>query len=248
MTFTEEYVQTSYVTSQCPCVNLTQHISAVDRAGLNKRLLDELDKLPNVTLKFNHKLTGADFKRKRAWFEEPDKVRTDHAQNPTQQPPDQSRAKEIEVDFDFMLGCDGAHSAVRYHLMKYTRMSYTQEYIDTLWCEFHISPSAATKSDGQNFRISPNHLHIWPGKEFMFIAIPSLDKSFTSTLFMPATHFEHLDAHPEELVPFFNKYFPGVAGRLIPESDLRNQYDENPHLPLITINAAPTTTPTRPSS
>jgi hypothetical protein len=23
------------------------------------------------------------------------------------------------------------------------------------------------------FRISPNHLHIWPAREFMFIAIPS---------------------------------------------------------------------------
>lgn len=134
-----------------------------------------------------------------------------------------------------MMGCDGAHSAVRYHLMKYTRMSYSQEYIDTLWCEFHIAPSKATG----DFQISPNHLHIWPGKEYMFIAIPSLDKSFTSTLFLPASHFAHLDAHPEDLIPFFNSNFPGVAGRLIPEADLKQQYTSNPHLPLITIRCSP---------
>ncbi|KAL1297866.1 hypothetical protein AAFC00_006389 [Neodothiora populina] len=215
-------------------------ISAVDRAGLNKRLLDELDKLPNVKMFFNYKLTGADFRAKRAWFEERSKPLTDHAQNPSEIQDAPPRATEIEVAFDFMLGCDGAHSAVRYHLMKYTRMDYTQSYIDTLWCEFHIDPTPSTAGTSEgDFKISPNHLHIWPGREFMFIAIPSSDKSFTSTLFLPAHHFAHLDANPSELVPFFNRYFPGVAGRLISESDLQKQYTENPHLPLITIKCSP---------
>lgn len=123
--------------------------------------------MPNVKLLFNHKLTGADFRSRKAWFEVRDQIS-----------PDNGRPKEIEVDFDFMIGADGAHSAVRYHMMKFARMDYQQEYIDTLWCEFHINPqrSASTgegsKAKGQ-FRISPHHLHIWPGKDFMFIAIPS---------------------------------------------------------------------------
>ncbi len=121
--------------------------------------------MPNVKFFFNHKLTGADFKRRKAWFE-------------VREPGDSSdRLEEIEIAFDFMLGADGAHSAVRYHLMKYTRMNYQQEYIDTLWCEFQIDPvethgDSGTGTDSR-FRISPNHLHIWPGKQFMFIAIPS---------------------------------------------------------------------------
>jgi kynurenine 3-monooxygenase len=135
----------------------------VDRAGLNKRLLDILEAMPNVKFFFNHKLTGADFKRRKAWFE---------ARNQQDAP---GRSEEIEIDFDFMIGADGAHSSVRYHLMKYSRMDYQQEYIDTLWCEFQILPkSTATAGDlNSKFRISPNHLHIWPGKQFMFIAIPS---------------------------------------------------------------------------
>jgi len=184
---------------------------------------------------FNHKLTGADFKKNKAWFEQkPTSSRQDHAQNPTQKDEDIDRAKEIEVSFDFMIGADGAHSAVRHHLMKYARMSYTQEYIETLWCEFHM-----TANETSDFRISPNHLHIWPGQEFMFIAIPSLDKSFTCTLFLPASRFAELDKDPSSLVPFFNTHFPGIAGNLIPESNLSKQYNENPHLPLISIKCDP---------
>ena len=207
----------------------------MDRASLNKRLLDELDKQPNVKILFNHKLTGADFKGNKAWFEQRlDNARTDHAQNPTQNKEKPSRTKEIEISFDFMIGTDGAHSAVRYHLMKYARVSYMQEYIDTLWCEFHMSPSTAN-----DYRISPNHLHIWPTGDFMFIAIPSLDKSFTCTLFMPASHFTELDNDMDQIIPFFNTNFPGIAGRLISESDLKQQYKENPHLPLISIKCNP---------
>lgn len=138
-------------------------ILAIDRGGLNKRLLDILEEMPNVTFFFNHKLVGADFRRNRAWFE----VLGDGTSK--------EDAREIEVDFDLMIGADGAHSAVRYHMMKYTRMNYQQEYIDTLWCEFQIQPKkiAPDADPMSKFRISPNHLHIWPGRDFMFIAIPS---------------------------------------------------------------------------
>jgi kynurenine 3-monooxygenase len=120
--------------------------------------------MPNVTIYFNHKLTGADFRKCKAWFEVQGKGTAT------------GRAREIEIDFDLMIGADGAHSAVRYHMMKYVRMDYRQEYIDTLWCEFQINPSEdSPQSESMaKFKISPNHLHIWPGREFMFIAIPSV--------------------------------------------------------------------------
>lgn len=116
-----------------------------------------------MKLYFNHKLTGADLKAQKAWLEDRDQVLAN------------GRPKEIEIDFDFIIGADGAHSAVRYHMMKFARVDYHQEYIDTNWCEFTIEPVTTTANDDPNakFRISPNHLHIWPGKKFMFIAIPS---------------------------------------------------------------------------
>lgn len=217
-----------------------RYIQAVDRASLNKRLLDALERLPNVTLHFNHKLTGADFNKKTAWFEQYGHgKKTDHAQNPTQGDAlwhDQKRATEISVTFDLLIGADGAHSATRYHLMKFARLNYQQEYIDTLWCEFHIAP----RSSDSSFAIDPNHLHIWPGGSFMFIAIPSLDKSFTCTLFAPASQFNSISENPEQRLPkFFHKSFPGVCPELISASNLQEQFRENPHLPLISIKCRP---------
>ncbi|KAI4166827.1 MAG: hypothetical protein LQ343_007728 [Gyalolechia ehrenbergii] len=216
-----------------------RYIRAVDRAILNKRLLDHLEQMPNVTLKFNHKLTGADFNRNLAWFEQRKIAKTDHAQNPTNNTSGKAepdRPKEIAVNFDFLIGADGAHSASRYHMMKFARVTYQQEYIDTLWCEFHIKPRS---SDG-SFAISPNHLHIWPGGSLMFIAIPSLDGSFTCTLFAPESFFVSLKASaPAEFVSSFSGNFPGVCPELISPEELQKQFTENPHLPLISIKCTP---------
>ncbi|KAK3361921.1 hypothetical protein B0T24DRAFT_640400 [Lasiosphaeria ovina] len=204
-------------------------ILAIDRGGLNKRLLDILEDMPNVTFFFNHKLTGADFQRNKAWFE----VRDTETR--------EQRSKEIEVDFDMMIGADGAHSAVRYHMMKYTRMDYQQEYIDTLWCEFQIQPRKESQPGSTSkFKISPNHLHIWPGRDFMFIAIPSEDGSFTCTLFAPAARFEELeaDAAGTQIPEFFDNYFPGVTSLILPE-ELVASFRQNPHLPLISVKCKP---------
>lgn len=193
--------------------------------------------MPNVKLMFNYKLTGADFKENKAWFEDQKAAEAQGRNDPASTP----RAHEIEVKFDLMIGADGAHSAARFHLMKFSRVSYQQEYIETLWCEFHIPPADGTESfpTHNGFRISSNHLHIWPAGSLMFIAIPSADKSFTCTLFMSASEFEEIDSHPDSLPGFFEKTFPGVVGPLISKSDLLNQYSSNPHLPLISIKCEP---------
>lgn len=204
--------------------------------------------MPNVKLFFNHKLTGADYRACKAWFEVQD---GESAKN--------SRPKEIDISFDLMIGADGAHSAVRYHLMKFTRMDYQQEYIDTLWCEFQLKPvhKDDTADPMSKFRISPNHLHIWPGKDFMFIAIPSdvssnspcsltlfranaltKDGSFTCTLFMPSREFTDLENNPSSLPAFFDKHFPGVTD-LIPGDELIDSFKTNPHLPLISLKCKP---------
>ncbi|MCJ1464317.1 kynurenine 3-monooxygenase, mitochondrial precursor [Pseudocyphellaria aurata] len=217
-----------------------RYIQAVDRAGLNKGLLDALDEMPNVTLYFNHKLTGANFNSKTAWFEQQEQAPgADHAKSPSQHghyEKLQNRPVEISVAFDLLIGADGAHSAVRHHMMKYAQVAYQQEYIDTLWCEFRIEP----KEPGPSFAISPDHLHIWPGRSFMFIAIPSLDKSFTCTLFASSSCFLRLSGYSAiELQSFFAENFPGVCPELIPTESLEAQFSKNPHLPLISIKCAP---------
>lgn len=193
---------------------------ALDRTSLNTTLLDHLDSMPNVHFFFSHKLLGVDFKKNLAWFER-------HKRS------DPPRGTEIELKFDFMIGADGAHSAVRYHMMKFVPMAYQQEYIDKLWCQFHVPPG----SDG-DYRLPPNYLHIWPQDESMFIALPNQDKTFTSTLFLTRSGFEELDKS-EKVVEYFNLKFPGVIPDLITEEELRTQYTTNQHLPLISIKCSP---------
>ena len=216
---------------------------AVDRADLNKRLLDEVEGMSNVKLHFDHKLTGADLRKRKAWFEQTasrEPPTADGAQ--VRQEKGGARDREIEVDFDLILGCDGAHSSVRYHMMKAVRMNYEQSYIDTLWCEFTIQPaastSATTPSAKDGFATSPNHLHIWPNDHNMFIAIPSVDKTFTCTLFAPSGQFAALEKDPSSVLAFFESNFPGAAD-LIGREEIRKQFERNPHLPLISLKCAP---------
>jgi kynurenine 3-monooxygenase len=191
--------------------------------------------MPNVKFFFNHKLTGADFTKNTAWFEHLSHAKPSNSQGPTQPSTTHQRFPEISVKFDLLIGADGAHSATRYHLMKYARVNYSQEYIDTLWCEFHIPPTPSS-----TFAISPHHLHIWPSPTSMFIAIPSLDKSFPCTLFAPSTTLSHLRTSPSTLLPqFFTQNFAGVTPDLITTSDLLSQFSSSPHLPLINIRCTP---------
>lgn len=190
--------------------------------------------MANVKFYYNHKLTGANFNTKTAWFERKQVLDT-IGNNPGQEK-QQDRPTEISVNFDLMIGADGAHSSTRYHLMKYAQVNYKQEYIDALWCQFRIEP---VHNPSPSFAISPSHLHIWPGGSFMFIAIPSLDKSFTCTLFAPPSLFTHLSSDPVTLLTFFTINFPGVLHDLITPQALLNQFNSNPHLPLISIKCTP---------
>ena len=207
---------------------------AVDRGGLNNILLDELTRHSNVNINWNYKLTGADFDRQKAWFE-----------LKAASPDTGGRPREIEVHFDIVLGCDGAHSRVRYDMMKFERMNFEQSYIDTLWCEFTVPPAHSAVSSGElsasakeGFKTSPNHLHIWPSEDKMFIALPNLDRSFTCTLFAPSATFSELEHKPKTVEAFFQHHFPGAAD-LVGRSKLQNQFTQNPHLPLISIKCSP---------
>ncbi|KAM3549996.1 hypothetical protein ARSEF4850_008561 [Beauveria asiatica] len=121
---------------------------AIDRAALNANILDCIDALPNVKLFFNHKLIHVDFHNCTALVEDRDWL-----------------SQSVEVKFDIMLGADGAHSAVRYHMMNISRMDYQHEYLDVLWCELRMKPGKVRGDTAHAWKISPSHLHIWPAED-----------------------------------------------------------------------------------
>jgi len=220
-----------------------RHQRAIDRSVLNKCLITTLQKLSNVKIFFQHKLVSTDLVNGKAYFQYVGSG--------------EGSFQEHEVDFDFLIGADGAYSATRYSLMKHMRMNYEQEYIESLWCEFRIDSNEVRKERAGRERggsshhsgsgstsiteLSINHFHIWPGGNHMFIAIPNTDGSFTATLFMPQKMFAPLEGEKAatKLVPFFQKNYPGVVPDLLSEEDLLRQFSEHPHSSLVSLRCGP---------
>jgi kynurenine 3-monooxygenase len=82
-----------------------------------------------------------------------------------------------------------------------------------------------------------NYLHIWPRHEFMVIALPNQDKSFTTTLFLPLSIFEKITT-TDELLTFFQKYFPDAISFIGRENLIETYFSSKP-LPLVSIKCSP---------
>jgi kynurenine 3-monooxygenase len=121
---------------------------------------------------------------------------------------------------------------VRQSLLKDKPIDYSQTYISSYYLELRIPP---TKDN--NFALPTNYLHIWPRGEFMMIALPNQDKSFTGTIFMPLELFESIKTN-DDLLNFFEKHFIDVIP-LIGKQDLIRQYFLRKPLPLISIKCNP---------
>ncbi|MEM1319273.1 MAG: NAD(P)/FAD-dependent oxidoreductase [Bacteroidota bacterium] len=194
-----------------------QAIYSVSRGGLNLELMNIADDFSSVRFFFNHKCQGVDTRGTTIRFKD------------TQS----GEVKDLEADIIF--GTDGAFSAVRGSLQRTPRFNYSQHYLDYGYKELHIPPTA----DG-GFALDKNALHIWPRGQFMLIALPNLDGSFTCTLFLAyegKVSFEHLNTD-EEILDFFNTYFADAVP-LMP--DLLEDFRDNPTASLVTVRCEPWT-------
>lgn len=140
-----------------------------------------------------------------------------------------------DLKYDKVFGADGAFSRVRHRMQRQSMFNYSQEFLNTGYKELNI-PS---NPDGTH-KLDKNSLHIWPRDEFMLIALPNLDGSFTCTLFMPfegENSFEALK-DKEALEAFFAKHFPSTVD-VIPK--LVEDFFNNPTSTLVTMKCFPWT-------
>ena len=135
-------------------------IWSVSRGGINQYLLDIAEGESGVSTFFEQRLVDLDFETATAVFEDPQNDR-------------------ITVDADYLFGADGANSKVRRLAHDLPRFSYSQTYMPQSYIELTIPANP----DG-SFRLEKNALHIWPRKDFMLIALPNSDGTFTCTLFL----------------------------------------------------------------
>lgn len=195
-----------------------EYINSISRGDLNALLLTEAEEHEAVDIVFNKKCTAIDIEENIASFY------------------CYETKKELEIKADVIIGTDGAGSNLRksYYLERKFLFSYSQNYLNHGYKELSI---LATETGG--FRTEKNALHIWPRGDFMIIALPNLDGSFTVTLFLSYDegefNFNNLTTK-ERVQEFFEKEFPDLLP-LIP--NLTTEYFENPTAPLGTVKCSP---------
>ncbi|XP_003737713.1 kynurenine 3-monooxygenase [Galendromus occidentalis] len=160
-----------------------QCIYSVGRKYLLELLLFRAERDDNVRLHFDHKLLRARFHQGSLEFSTPD------------------RDAVTKSGYRAIIGCDGVFSRVRQDVMRCGRFDFEQKYIDHGYIELCIP------AKDNEFQMAVNFLHIWPRGEFMMIALPNQDKSYTVTLFMPFEKFEALTT-AEKILKFFETHFP----------------------------------------
>ena len=195
-----------------------EYINSISRGELNGLLLTEAEKHNNVTIHFNRQCKSVDFENTTATFK------------------NYVTKKEFIEDADAIFATDGAGSALRksYYLERKFLFSFSQDYLTHGYKELSFLP---TETGG--YKTYKNALHIWPRGDFMVIALPNLDGSFTVTLFLSFEegeyNFNNLTT-PEIVTEFFQKEFPDAL-ELMP--NLVEDFFENPTAPLGTVKCSP---------
>ena len=194
-----------------------EFINSVSRSGLNIALLNAAEKEEGISIHFNHQCTGVDLEKGTVSF-----VLDDGFQK--------------TATADMVFGADGAGSLVRRSFLargSELRFDYAQDFLDHGYKELSI-PS----SPDAGWRIEKHALHIWPRQDFMLIALPNLDGSFTVTLFLPfdgSPGFDQLKT-AAEVGAFFTQHFPDAASEM---PGLVDDFFSNPTGILGTIRCLP---------
>ena len=195
-----------------------EYINSISRELLTALLMDEAEALENVSIEFNNKCNDVDFENNTANF-----TNTENGQT-------------FDCTADLIFGTDGAGSALRksYFSERKFLFSFSQNFLTHGYKELTIPPS-----ENGAFRTFKNALHIWPRGEYMIIALPNLDGSFTVTLFLAyeggTYNFNNLTTK-ENVLNFFKNEFPDAL-ELMP--NLASEFFENPTAPLGTVKCFP---------
>jgi kynurenine 3-monooxygenase len=168
----------------------TEVIYSISRHRLSRALL-EVAVRRNVDVKFEHRMESAEF------------------ENGTAQILDMRGGRILSVPMNPLLATDGAASVTR-RRMNSLALIETQE-MDLEHGYKELSIPAGHRGE---YLMAQDALHIWPRGNFMLIALPNADGSFTATLFLSkrgAVSFESLTA-PSAIERFIRTHFPDVYG------------------------------------
>jgi len=186
-------------------------IWSVNRGSLNMTLLRAAE-VAGARLHFESRLTSVDWDNSTLHFVDEDN--------------NVAHAHQAEL----LIGADGAGSALRAAMAQRMDLGERFELLDHGYKELEI-PAQVSAGPLPAFAMEPNALHIWPRGNYMCIALPNAEGSFTVTLFLPnqatrpeAPSFASLRT-PADVRALFERDFADALP-LIP--DLEKDFAENP--------------------
>lgn len=164
-----------------------EYINSVSRAGLNIALMNEADKYEAVKFYFDQRCVDFDVTTGNVTFE------------------DGSIGSA-----DTVIATDGAGSAVRQAMERQIpSFESSSVFLEHGYKELHIPAGANAE-----FLLEKNALHIWPRHQFMMIALPNADASFTCTLFLARESvYRQPKLDEQELPSLFRKGGQAEPGR-----------------------------------
>lgn len=168
-------------------------ICSVSRRGLNKLLMNSAEETGKVEILFNEKCIDANL----------DEGSVDHE--------NQDTGKTTETYANQIIATDGSASVIRKKMGKLEGYKEKMEPLSHGYKELTIPAN----EDG-SFKLEPNVLHIWPRGNYMLIALPNSDGTFTCTLFFPMEgnpSFASLDI-TDKVIHFFREVFPDAISYL----------------------------------
>jgi kynurenine 3-monooxygenase len=178
----------------------------LDRTNLVITLLDELTQQydnSRLNLHFDRVCTAVDFAAKTITFENT---------APTSKP----TATDLTVDYDLLIGADGARSVVRSYLLNTELFEFEQKYVPTDYKSI-ILPRPDRSLD---FNLELGKIHSWRSDDGTFVVLlHQPDGSLSGVILFPRQHNEVANlATPAQVQQFFHKHFPEV-GQMMPASE-----------------------------
>jgi kynurenine 3-monooxygenase len=176
-------------------------IYCLDRTQLVMTLLETLtEKYGNnrLNIHFDHQCKQVDFEAKTVTFENVAAV------NPT---------AEVTVDYDLLIGADGARSQVREQFLSTNLFELEQKYIPSAYKSLLLPAEQATS-------LKPGYVHGWRADNgISAILVHQVDGSLSGTVTFPRENNPIANlSTTEEVLQFFRDRFPEIS-QFLPESE-----------------------------
>ncbi|MBE9214160.1 FAD-dependent monooxygenase [Plectonema cf. radiosum LEGE 06105] len=179
-----------------------QPIYNTDRISVVMTLLSHLEESDRqVKINFNYQCHSVDFDAKQVTFAI-------------------GAEKEfVHVDYDILIGADGARSTVRKHFLNSDFFEFEQKYANSCYKTLFISGN----NQRTDFQLKSDCIHIWRIEEgITFGAVPQLDGNFIGLLFFPRNAEKIIGLNSKEDVFAYLQQNIPIVGELVSEQEAEN--------------------------